>query len=293
MRLREIVPEMRGVDPGKMRPMKTLRYPSKDNLQVPAYLTLPEGATGPVPTVVLVHGGPQARDHWAWDSEVQFLAAHGYAVFQPQFRGSTGFGLRFEEAGYGQWGLAMQDDITAGVDYLVSHKIADPDRICIVGASYGGYAALWGLVKTPSLYKCGVSAFGVTDITRLLRDVDLKRDVDLAREYNRLWIGDRKNQDFDAVSPLKHADRIQAPVLIAWGDRDPRVATWHAEDMIAALRKNHKSVRGLEFKYAGHGFWFPDDRRVYYEELLAFLDRNIGPARQSAAASVTAAASAP
>jgi len=139
------------IDPARMQPMRALRYPSFDGTSIPAYLTLPGKPAGPAPLIVLIHGGPQARDRWSFDRDVQVFAAHGYAVFQPQFRGSTGFGKKFQEAGYGQWGQAMQDDITAGVHWLIDQQIADPPRICIVGASYGGYAALWGLEKTPEL----------------------------------------------------------------------------------------------------------------------------------------------
>lgn len=287
-KMTEVVAAVRDLDPKKMQPMQTLRYPSADGLSIPAYLTLPGKPAGPVPLVVLVHGGPQSRNHWEFDDEVQMLAAHGYAVFQPQFRGSSGFGKHFREAGYGQWGLAMQDDISAGVKSLVDRGIADPGRICIVGGSYGGYAALWGLVKTPGLYRCGVSAFGVTDINRLLKDIDLKRFQQVSKEVNALWIGDPAHaEDFDAVSPLKHADRIKVPVLIAWGDRGPTIQTWHAEDMIAALKKAGTPVRGLEFKFGYHGFYFPDDQRVYFEELLRFLDQHIG----AGAAKVAEAAS--
>src|SRR5205823_6513944 len=172
---------------------------------IPAYLTLPPGSRERLPTVILIHGGPIARDHWRFDPDVQLLASRGYAVFQPQFRGSSGFGKRFMEAGYGQWGLAMEDDITSGVRWLIEKHIADPDRVCIYGASYGGYAALWGLIKTPELYRCGISLAGVSDIEYMLTDDSDVNDSAIGRLLRRTTIGDLKThkQQFDGVSPLK------------------------------------------------------------------------------------------
>ena len=175
--------------------------------------------------VVVVHGGPVARDHWAWDAEVQLLAARGYVVFQPQFRGSSGFGKRFEAAGYGQWGLDMQDDITAGVEHLVRQGVADPARICIYGASYGGYAAVWGLIKTPALYRCGASLAGVSDIAMALSDTPDGHSGPAVHELQRHLIGDleRDRERLRQVSPLERARDIRAPLLIAHGDEDLRV----------------------------------------------------------------------
>ncbi len=185
MKLRPIVSARPWLDNIEMRPMETLTYQASDNLSIPAYLTLPKGK-GPYPTVILIHGGPQVRDTWGWNEEVQVLAAHGYAVFQPQFRGSSGFGRRFEEAGYGQWGRAMQDDITTGVNYLIEKKIADPQRICIYGASYGGYAALWGAIQSPELYKCAISFAGASDIELLFKDRSDRNSNAIARELQLL-----------------------------------------------------------------------------------------------------------
>lgn len=266
------------VDPARMQPMQTMRYPSFDGLSIPAYLTLPAGATQPAPLVVLIHGGPRARDQWGWDADVQALAARGYAVFQPQFRGSSGFGRRFEEAGFGQWGLAMEDDISSGVKYLVDHGIADPDRICIVGASYGGYAALWGLAKTPDLYKCGVSFAGVSDIGERLDDDSDTNLHPLGRALQGVSLGVQEGggQDFDGVSPLKHADRIRVPVLIVHGRLDRRVPIAHGERMARALEKLGRDVRTLWFDNEGHGLAHVENRRAYYEALFALLDRTIG-----------------
>jgi len=260
--------------------METLDYAADDGLHIPAYLTRPANAEAgaPLPLVVLVHGGPHMRDDWLWNEEVQLLAANGYAVFQPQFRGSTGFGLSFEEAGYGQWGRAMQDDVTAGVRHLVAQKIADPARICIAGASYGGYAALWGLVKTPALYRCGISFAGVTDLEHMLKDPS-DRNADAAiRELQRLRIGDlaQGKAFFDAVSPLHEVGRINAPLLLAHGVDDRRVPISHSQRMADALAAQGKAYEWLVFDGEGHGLTYTASKRRYYRAMLDFLQRHIG-----------------
>ncbi len=278
MKLKQIARRLPGIDTTRMQPMQTLTYPSFDGLPIPAYLTLPGKPTKPAPLIVLIHGGPQARDRWEFNNEVQLYAAHGYAVFQPQFRGSEGFGKKFEEAGFGQWGQAMQDDITAGVHYLIDQKIADPARICIIGGSYGGYAALWGLEKTPELYKCGVSVAGVSDLQRMLHDdSDMSRNA-VAREFVRNRLGDEKlmKTSFDSVSPLKHADRIVAPTLIVHGKLDVRVPISHGEQMRDAMQDLHKDVQWLEFDNEGHGIFRPENKRVYYDAVFTLLARTIG-----------------
>lgn len=261
-----------------MRPMEMLRYAAEDGLSIPAFLTRPADDMRGAPLVVLIHGGPAVRDYWDWNQEVQVLAANGYAVFQPQFRGSSGFGKRFEPAGYGQWGLSMQDDISAGVRHLIKQGIADPRRICIVGASYGGYAALWGLVKTPELYQCGVSYAGVVDIAFMAKDGSDASDSKVARELSMLRVGDtRANQArFDQVSPLKHASRIMAPVLLMHGDSDQRVPIEHGEKMKTAMKDNGKAFEWLSFKYGGHGLRSRAEHKLYYDTLLKFLDKHIG-----------------
>lgn len=275
--LRQIAEVNPAIDPAAMRPMRTLSYRSFDGLEIPAYLTLPVAGERP-PLVVLIHGGPHSRDDWEWNQEVQVLAANGYAVFQPQFRGSQGFGARYEQAGYREWGRAMQDDITAGVRYLIDNHLVDERRICIVGASYGGYAALWGLVKTPELYRCGVSFAGVSDVAYMYRDwSDIGRNA-IGREFRRARIGDEKTAEerYDNVSPLKQAQRIQAPVLIMHGEKDRRVPVAHGERMAEALRAHGKPYEWLAFPSEGHGLRYVANRKLYYETLLAFLDRHIG-----------------
>ena len=278
MTLKEIASARPEIDPARMQPMQLLHYPADDGLSIPAYLTLPGRPAKPAPMIVLIHGGPQARDHWGWHQDVQLFAAHGYAVFQPQFRGSSGFGKHFEEAGYGQWGQAMQADITAGVRYLIDHKIADPDRICIIGGSYGGYAALWGLVQTPDLYKCGVSLAGVSDLEKELRfDSDISKSA-VQRKFARSRIGDPTlmKTAFDSVSPLQHADRIKAPLLLAHGKLDERVPVSQGRQMYDRMRALHKDVQWLEFSDEEHSLWHIENQRDYYDAVFALLARTIG-----------------
>lgn len=274
------------IDPERMRPVESISYAAHDGLKIPAFLTRPVGAAGPAPTVVMIHGGPMLRDPWGWDMEVQLLAANGYVVFQPQFRGSSGFGRKFEEAGFGQWGLAMQDDITDGVKYLIEKGIADPERICIYGASYGGYAALWGLVKTPELYRCGVSFAGISDLEYMFSDSSDSNSDKVARELMRARIGDiaLNKEKFDQVSPLKHAREIKAPVLLMHGEHDLRVPISHGKKMKRALEEHHKSVEWLAFEEEGHGLERVYNQKVFLETLLAFLDKYIGAAGKKPAA---------
>jgi dienelactone hydrolase len=236
-----------------------------------------------------------------WYRDVQVFASHGYAVFQPQFRGSTGFGKKFEESGYGQWGQAMQGDITAGVHWLIDQKIADPARICIVGASYGGYAALWGLVKTPELYKCGVSTAGVSDLEHMLHDDSDTSQSAVGREYERTLIGDPKlmKASWSSVSPLQHADRIVAPLLIVHGDLDRRVPISHGKAMLAEMQRLHKDVQWLEFSAEGHGVSHIKNAEKWYAAMFALFERTIGKgvpppnaARAGPAAAPASAASA-
>ncbi len=279
MTMRLLLVARAAIDPDKMRPMEVLTYASKDGLVIPAYLTQPGGEAGPKPMVVMVHGGPAVRDTWAWDPEVQMLATNGYVVFQPQFRGSSGFGKAFEEAGFGQWGLSMQDDVTAGVEHLIKQGIADPKRICIYGASYGGYAAVWGLIKTPELYRCGISFAGVSDIEYMLTDWSDRNSNKRVRELQRFRIGDRQRDKlkFDEVSPLKHAQGIKVPLLIAHGEDDERVPPSHSKKLMKALDALHKPYEWVPLPSEGHGIYYSSNRIRFLEALMTFIDKNIGP----------------
>lgn len=266
-------------DVAHARPMEPLTYDAPDGMKIPAYLTLPEGPPRAWPLVVYVHGGPIARDHWGFDREVQTLAQAGYAVLQPQFRGSEGFGKRFEDAGLRQWGLAMQDDVTAGVQAMVARGVADPRRVCIYGASYGGYAALWGLVKTPELYKCGISFAGVSDIGELFTDWSDTNASKVGPEALRMHVGDvaTMKPQFDTVSPEKHADLIRVPVLLGHGEDDARVKPGHTRRMASALKAANKEVEVRWYAGEGHGLAYVANVKDFDLAVLDFLDRHIGP----------------
>lgn len=253
-----------------------ISYRSRDGLTIHGYLTRPRGATGPTPAVIAIHGGPWARDQWHADPEVQFLANRGYAVLQINYRGSVGYGRAFKEAGFKQWGRAMQDDITDGARWLIQQKIADPERIGIYGISYGGYATLAGLAFTPELFRCGVDDSGVTDIGDWLSSLPPQAQAGRAMLY--AMVGDPEN-DRDAlaaVSPLQHADKIHAPLLIAHGGNDPRVKQAQAEQIAAALTAHGVEVETLFKANEGHSFHLEENRIEFYRHMEKFLAKHLG-----------------
>lgn len=293
-RVQEVAIAMPGVKAEAMRPMETIEYAARDGLSIPAYLTRPAGDEGGrKPMVVVIHGGPHVRDQWEWSEDVQLFARAGWVVFQPQFRGSSGFGRRFEEAGYRQWGRAMQDDITDGVRYLVERGIADPKRICIYGASYGGYAAMWGTIKTPELYRCGVSLAGVSDLRDWLSVGVLWNDsTRVSREIVRARVGDAEDDAavLDEVSPLRHAGRVAAPLLIAHGNQDQRVQFSQSREMVRALEAADKPVEWMPIDGEGHAMDGVVARARFYARAMNFLERHLGRAEPEPAASAASGA---
>jgi dipeptidyl aminopeptidase/acylaminoacyl peptidase len=258
-----------------LAPMQPITYKSSDGLEIPAYLTLPVGIDPKnLPVVMLIHGGPKGpRDSWGYDPEAQFLANRGYAVLQPNFRASGGYGKKFLNAGDGQWGLLMQDDITWGVKYLVEKGIADKNRVAIMGGSYGGYATLAGLAFTPDLYACGVDIVGPSNIFTLLESVPAYWESGRAFLYG--MVGDPnteagKNRIREA-SPLFSADKIVKPLLIIQGANDPRVKQAEADQIVVALRDKGKQVAYLLAKDEGHGFAKPLNKKAMYAEVEQFL----------------------
>lgn len=263
-----------------LAPEKSVRYASRDGLVIPAYLVLPKGVPPEnLPTVILVHGGPWGRDFWSYDPEAQFLANRGYAVLMPNFRGSTGYGKKFLNAGNKQWGTGfMQHDLTDGVRYLVAQKIADPKRVAIYGGSYGGYAALAGLAFTPDLYAAGVSYVGPSNIITLLNSIPsywapMKKMFDVR-------VGDVSNPEerkmLEAQSPLNSASAIRAPLLVIQGANDPRVKKAESDRIVAALRDRGGDVEYLVAPDEGHGFAGRDNRMALYTAMEKFLARHIG-----------------
>lgn len=267
-------PELKKVEQ-HLAPMQAIRYKSSDGLEIPGYLTVPQGMEAKnLPVVILVHGGPKGpRDYWGYNSLVQFLANRGYAVMQPNFRASGGYGKAFMNAGDLQWGKLMQDDITWGVKHLIDKGIADPDRVAIMGGSYGGYATLAGLAFTPDLYACGVDIVGPSNIFTLLESVPAYWES--ARAFLYGMVGD-PNTDEGAklireASPLFSADKIVKPLLIIQGANDPRVKKAEADQIVIAMRDNGKDVSYLLADDEGHGFAKPVNSMAMYAEVERFL----------------------
>ncbi|MBB3119738.1 alpha/beta hydrolase family protein [Pseudoduganella violacea] len=275
------------IQPQQMAQQQFLRYKARDGLPIPALLTVPAHAKGQkLPLVVLVHGGPYVRGNsWGWHPDSQFLASRGYAVLEPEFRGSRGFGTRHFFAGFKQWGLKMQDDIADGARWAIDQGLADPQRICIAGASYGGYATLMGLINDPELYKCGVNWVGVTDIKLMYTDTWASRsDVTLfAKRYGMPeMIGDLEKdaEQLKATSPLLQAHRLKQPLLMAYGGSDMRVPQFHGNKFRDAVSATNQDVEWIVYPEEGHGWVLPHNRIDFWRRVEQFLDRNIGPASQ-------------
>jgi dienelactone hydrolase len=260
--------------------MKPIRYKSSDDLEIPAYLTLPLGKNDKnLPLVVLVHGGPKGpRDNWGYNSIAQFLANRGYAVLQPNFRSSGGYGKNFLNAGDLQWGKLMQDDITFGVHHLIEKGIANKDKVAIMGGSYGGYATLAGLAFTPNLYACGVDIVGPSNIFTLLESVPAYWESGRAFLYG--MVGDPNTEAgkkrIQEASPLFSADKIVKPLLIIQGANDPRVKKAEADQIAIALRDKGKQVSYLLADDEGHGFRKPVNSMAMYAETEKFLAGILG-----------------
>ena len=257
-----------------MAEMKPITYTSRDGLTIPGYLTLPVGSDGKnLPFVVHPHGGPWARDSWGYNSEVQFLANRGYAIFQMNFRGSTGYGRKFWESSFKQWGKTMQDDITDGVNWLIDQGIADPDRIAIYGASYGGYATLAGLAFTPDLYTCGVDYVGVSSLFTFMESMPPYWELYRSMMYEMVGHPENDKEMLASASPLLHVENIKVPLFIAQGANDPRVKKTESDQIVEALE-----ARGIEVPYMvkdneGHGFYNEENQFDFYREMEKFLEK--------------------
>lgn len=275
--LTELAPWLAEEDMVAMHPVT---YTSRDGLTIEAYLSLPHPYTPEtakaLPVVVHPHGGPWARDSWGYSAEVQFLCNRGYAVFQMNFRGSTGYGRKFLEASYKQWGQAMQDDITDGVNWLISQGIADAKRIAIYGGSYGGYATLAGLCFTPDLYACGIDYVGVSNLLTFMQTIPPYWRPLLEMMYEQVGDPEKDLEMLRAYSPALQAHLIKAPLFIAQGANDPRVNKAESDQMVAALR-----ARGVEVEYMvkddeGHGFHNQENRFDFYRAMERFLREQMG-----------------
>ncbi len=264
------------IDPSKMSPMKPIQYTARDGLVIHGFLTTPNGSNGKnLPLIVHPHGGPTARDYWGWNADVQFLANRGYAVFQPNFRGSTGYGNKLRLAGFREWGGKMQNDITDGVKYLIAEGVIDAKRIGIYGASYGGYATMAGLCFTPELYRCGVNYVGVTDIDLILKEYPLPKKINDA--IDAVMIADRsKDKDWiKSRSIQNNIDKVKAPVLMAYGMKDWRVPPKHGRILKHALDRNNIPNKLIIKANEGHGYRNEDNIFEFYREVDAFLGQHM------------------
>jgi dipeptidyl aminopeptidase/acylaminoacyl peptidase len=273
--LAEINPKIPAAD---MAPMKPISYKSRDGLTINGYLTLPVGREPKgLACIVNPHGGPWARDSWGFNPEVQFLANRGFCVLQMNFRGSTGYGRQFWEASFGQWGLKMQDDITDGAHWLIDQGVADPKRLGIYGASYGGYATLAGVTYTPDLYAAAVDYVGVSNLFTFMNTIPPYWRPTLPKFQDMVGHPEKDKARMTATSPALNADRIKTPLMVAQGARDPRVNKDESDQMVEALRK-----RGVEVSYMvkdneGHGFHNEENQFEFYEAMEAFLAKYLKP----------------
>lgn len=275
--LEKLVSVMPWIKPSQMGEMRPISYPARDGLTIHGYLTLPAGSDGKnLPLIVNPHGGPWVRDAWGFNPEVQFLASRGYAVLQMNFRGSTGYGRKLLESGYGEWGLKMQDDITDGVEWAIKEGIANPQRVGIYGASYGGFATMAGLAFTPDLYRCGVNYVGVTDIKLLLKTIPKAWESARAQLEAMTGNAKRDSAQLDRTSPMEHVDNIKVPVFFAYGVLDDRVDLKHATKMIGRLKARNIPVEMMVRSTEGHGYREFKNKVAFYSEMEKFLARYMG-----------------
>ncbi len=275
------------ISPAQMQALSLtdmVRFKARDGLEIPAYLTLPKAAAEKkkLPLIVYVHGGPWVRGAtWGWQPDVQFLASRGYAVLQPEFRGSNGFGLKHLRAGFKQWGLSMQDDLADSARWAIEQGIADPQRICIMGASYGGYAVMMGLAKDGGLFKCGVEWVGVSDL-QLYFDADWSDFSNSWKQFGAsVMVGDREKDaaQLAATSPIKLAAQIKNPLLMGHGRLDRRVPIEHGKRMYDALKGHNSQVQWVQYDKDGHGWSLPETHVDWWTRVEKFLAQHIPPTK--------------
>ncbi len=258
--------------------MKPIEYQARDGLTIHGYLTLPAGREPKsLPVVINPHGGPWHRDSWTFSPEVQFLVNRGFAVMQMNFRGSTGYGRKFWEAGFKEWGGKMQDDITDGVHWLIQQGVADSDRVAIYGASYGGYAVLEGLVKTPDLYAAGVDYVGVSNLFTFFKTIPPYWAPYLEMMYEMVGHPEKDKDWFQQHSPALNAEKIRRPLLVAQGAKDPRVNINESNQIVEALRRRGVEVEYIVKENEGHGFQNEENRFEFYEIMERFLQTHLRP----------------
>jgi dipeptidyl aminopeptidase/acylaminoacyl peptidase len=279
---RSVGPTHEGIDPVQMASMDLHRIKARDGRDLPVWITRPDTSNGPLPAVVLVHGGPWLRgSHWGWHALPQFLASRGYVVIEPEMRGSTGYGKAHYEAGFKQWGQAMQNDVADALRWAQAQGLAT-SKACIAGTSYGGYSALMGLVNDPDLFRCGIAGLAPTDLEVLVAGSWLVSDDigHLARKYTLPeLVGDAKKDAtmLAAQSPVKQAARIKAPLMLMYGERDRRVPLEHGERMRDALRKGGNDPVWVTYDNEGHGLGSMKNRLDYAKRLEVFLAKHLAP----------------
>lgn len=268
-----------------LAPVKPVSFKSRDGLTLHGYLTRPPGAAGRLPMVLLVHGGPWLRDEWTLNPRVQFLANRGYAVLQVNFRGSSGYGRTFMQAGAGEFGRKMHTDLLDAVAWAVDQGVADPQKVAIYGGSYGGYAALVGMTFTPDTFACGVDFAGISDLASLIKNTPVAKNT--PKIWNALGLSQWKRfvgnpddpkdlEEMKARSPLYKIDQIRRPLLIAHGADDLRVPREQAAEMVRALRQAGKEVDYLLVPDEGHSLGADSDNVIFFRKLEDFLAKNLG-----------------
>ena len=256
--------------------MQPVTFTARDGLTVHGYLTLPVGAEKNLPMVLDVHGGPWARDSWGYNPEAQWFANRGYAALQINYRGSTGYGKDFLNAGNKQWGAKMHDDLVDGVQWAIDQGIADPERIAIYGGSYGGYAALVGATFTPDLFCCAVDIVGPSNLITLIRTIPPYWSTFLVQFHNRVGNPDTEEEFLKSRSPLFKVEQIKIPMLIAQGANDPRVKQAESEQIVEAMKSKGINYEYMLFPDEGHGFAKPDNRLKFYTAAEKFLAQHLG-----------------
>ncbi|MGB3351808.1 MAG: S9 family peptidase [Mycobacterium sp.] len=276
---RELFRPLPHLDPEALAPMKPVTIRSRDGLDLHSYLTLPVGATGPAPLVLLVHGGPWFRDSWGFQPDVQLLANRGYAVLQVNFRGSTGYGQGFVKAAIGEFAGKMHDDLIDGVNWAVEQGYADRDRVAIFGGSYGGYAALVGVTFTPDVFAAAIDYVGISSLANFMRTLPEIARPHLANNWH-LFVGDpndpQQEADMLARSPITRVDQIRTPLLVVQGANDSRVVQAESDNLVEALRDRGVDVEYMVKEDEGHGFLNPDNVIDMYRAVDRFLAEHLG-----------------
>jgi dipeptidyl aminopeptidase/acylaminoacyl peptidase len=267
-------PDLAGYDLARMEPVS---FTSRDGLTIEGYLTRPQGTSdGPSPMVLNVHGGPWVRDGWGYDPEAQWFANRGYACLQVNYRGSTGYGKSFLNAGDKEWGGRMHDDLVDAVGWAVDEGVADPERVAIFGGSYGGYAALAGATFTPDLFRCAVDIVGPSSLITLINSIPPYWKPLLATFHERVGNPETEEDFLKSRSPLFYVDRVRIPMLIAQGANDPRVKQAESEQFVAAMKEKGIDHEYLLFEDEGHGFARPENRLEFYAATERFLAKHLG-----------------